>query len=256
MFKKMCAAALLCGAMAAPTLAQKTPWSLGFSLANTGVSHPFENPVEPGSSSGIPGGYGGILEKNYGVRRYTVEGLLQFSLKQVGQLRLRGGYSLRQTEFSSVYGSPERQPVSRSTNRQTARSWHFAPGFIASHSLGKFNLNAGVEIPVYFLKPLESYTTWVDLTSTESGISESWGFFPGGFSFGMGPVAGFSFQPDRWWSIGVEVRSAWMFTRIEGNYKEQSNWTGSFVSQTGTAETYRNSSLSNLQAALQLRFML
>lgn len=256
MLKKMCVAALVCSAMAAPVLAQKTPWSLGFSLANASVPHPFENPPQPGSSSGTIGGYGGILEKDYSTHRFTVEGSVQFAFRRAGQLRLRGGYSIRQTEFMSVYGSPERQPVNRNTTRQTARSWHFAPGYIATHPLGKFSLHAGVELPVYWLKPLESYSTWTDLMSTEADVSESLQIFPGGVSLGIGPIAGFSFQPDQWWSVGVEVRGAWMYTRIEGNYEEQSTWSGTFVTQTGTAETYRNGSLGNVQLALQLRFML
>lgn len=256
MLKKMCVAALFCSAMAAPVLAQKTPWSLGFSLANASVPHPFENPPQPGSGSGIPGAYGGILEKDYSAHRFTVEGSVQFAFRRAGQLRLRGGYSIRQTEFTSVYGTAAAEPVNRNMTRETARSWHFAPGYIATHPLGKFSLHAGVELPVYWLKPLESYSTWTDMTSAETNVSESRHIFPGGVSLGIGPIAGFSFQPDQWWSVGVEVRGAWMYTRIEGNFEERSNWSGTFVTQTGTAETYRNGSLGNVQLALQLRFML
>ena len=256
MLKKMCIAALLCGAVAAPVLAQKTRWSMGFSVANAHLPHPFENPPEPGSSSGVTGGYGGILEKDYNVRRYSAEGFVQYSPRQTAQLRLRAGYSLRETEFASVYGSPEQVPVNRNTNRETARNWHFAPAYIATHALGRFFLHAGAEIPVYFLKPLESHYTWTDLTPAAGEGTDSWRRFPGGTSLGIGPVAGFSFQLDRWLFAGIEARGAWMYTRLKGNFEERSNWSGPMVTQTGTAETYRSGSLSNVQLALQLRFLL
>ncbi|MCK6695127.1 MAG: hypothetical protein L6Q97_23890, partial [Thermoanaerobaculia bacterium] len=77
------------------------------------------------------------------------------SPRQTTHLRLRAGYSIRETEFASVYGTPEQVPVNRNKNRETARDWHFAPAFIATHALGRFFLHAGAEMPVYFLKPLE-----------------------------------------------------------------------------------------------------
>lgn len=256
MLKQMLIAALLCGAVAAPVQAQKTRWSLGFSIANAHLPHPFENPPEPGSSSGVTGAYGGILEKDYQVRRYAAEGFVQFSLRPTTQLRLRAGYAQRETAFASVYGSADQTPVNRNTNRETARNWHLAPAFIATHVLGRFFLHAGAEIPFYFLKPLETHYTWTDLTPAAGESSESWRRYPGGTSLGIGPVAGFSFQLDRRLFAGLEARGAWMYTRLQGNFEERSNWSGPLVSQTGTAETYRSSGLSNIQLALQLRFLL
>lgn len=256
MFKQVLGAALLCSIMAAPCLAQKTAFSIGFSVANPNVAHPFENPPQPGASSNIGGGYGGILEKDYAVSKYALEGFLQVSLPKGLSLRLRGGYSLRQTDFLSVYGSPDGIPVNSSQTLETSRSWHLAPGFTGSHQFGKFSLNAGLEIPVYWLNRLESTSSSTDLMTPEAPVYENTRAFPGGMSYGIGPVGGISFHPIPQASIGFELRSAWMFTRLEGNYKETNNWTGTPVTLTGTAETYDHSGLSDLQVALMLRLTL
>lgn len=255
MLKKMCIAALLCGAMAAPCLAQNSRWSFGIAIANASLEHPFENPPEPGQSgSGTIGVYGGILEKNYGATRYSMEAQVQYGLKR-GALRLRGGYSLREARFSSVYASPSREPVSKSTIRETARGWHIAPGYVAAHQLGKFALNAGVELPLHFFSALKSYSTWTNLNETDNNFDEAWRFFPGGFAAGVGPVAGLAFQPGKRWSIGLEARTALLYTRHKGNFRESNTLTGQQI-QKGTAETYEDMGLANVQVAFQLRFML
>jgi len=256
MFKQVLGAALLCSIMAAPSLAQKTSFSIGFSIANPNVAHPFENPPQPGSSSSINGGYGSILEKDYAASNYTVEGLLQVALPKGLQLRLRGGYSLRQTDFYSVYGTPDGIPVNGSQTRETARSWHVAPGFTGSHQLGKFSLTGGLEFPVYSLSRLESSNSSTDLMTPEAPVYENVRSFPGGISYGIGPVGGISFHPIPQASIGFELRSAWMVTRLEGNYEERNNWSGTPVTLTGTAETYEHSGMSDLQVALMLRVSL
>ncbi|MDZ4681094.1 MAG: hypothetical protein SH848_03115 [Saprospiraceae bacterium] len=256
MFKQVLGAALLCSIMAAPSLAQKTAFSIGISIANPHVAHPFENPPQPGSGSGISGGYGGILEKDYAASKYALEGLLQVSLSKRLHLRLRGGYSLRQTDFYSVYGTPDGIPMNGTQTRETARSWHLAPGFTGSHQLGKFSLNAGLEFPVYWLNRLESSNSWIDLMTPEAPAYENERSFPGGMSFGIGPVGGISFHPIPQASIGFELRGAWMYTRLEGNYEERNNWSGTPVTLVGTAETYEHSGMSDLQLALLLRLTL
>ncbi|NUN99540.1 MAG: hypothetical protein HUU01_02870 [Saprospiraceae bacterium] len=256
MFKRVLGAALLCSMMAAPSLAQKTAFSFGISVGNPNVAHPFENPPQPGSSSNIGGGYGGILEKDYATSKYAVEGVLQVALPKGLQLRVRGGYSLRQSNFSSVYGTPEGIPVTRTQTLESSRSWHLAPGFTGSHHLGKFSLNAGLEFPVYWLNRLESAGSQEDLMTPEAPIYENVRSFPGGMSFGIGPVGGISFHPIPQASIGFELRSAWMHTRLKGNYEETNNWTGEPVTVKGTAETYKHSGMSDLQVALLLRFTL
>ena len=255
MLKNMFTAALLCSALAAPVLAQKSPWSFGVSIANASVAHPFENPPRPGSGSGVNGFYGGIAEKNYGSSRYSLEGVVQYALPRKGQLRLRGGYSLRRTEFTSVYAAADGTPANRNDETETTRGWHLAPGFAALHPLGKFSLHAGVEIPVYFLKRLEWNSTSANLISANEDISEYRRSFPGGVSFGIGPLAGIAFQPAPGWRIGIELRSAWMYTLISGHYEEQASWTQD-KPVTGTAETYGSGDLSRLQVALQWQIRL
>lgn len=253
MLKNVLAAALLCSALAAPCLAQKSPWSFGFSIANASVVHPFGNISKPGSMSSIPGVYGGIAEKNYDNNSYSAEGLVQFAFRQGGQLRLRAGYSYSRTEFTAVYASPDGSSGNHNLQRETSRGWHLAPGAMATHQLGKFALHAGLELPFYKLGRLEAYSNSFEPASADQNLSENWRTFPGGFALGVGPLAGVSFQPAPWWSIGLELRSAWMYTHIEGNYEERSYFTFN-QPVTGTAETYNNSGMSDLQVALQTRF--
>jgi|GEM_PF-2176662 hypothetical protein len=256
MFKHVLGAALLCSIMAAPSLAQKTAFSIGFSIANPNVAHPFENPPRPGSSSTTGGTYVDILGKDHAVTKYALEGLLQVSLSKGLSLRVRSGYSLRQTDFSSVYGTPDGIPVNGTQIRETSRSWHIAPGFTGSHQLGKFSLNAGLEFPVYWLNRLESSNSSTDLMTPEAIAYENVRSFPGGISYGIGPVGGISFHPIPQASIGFELRGAWMYTSLEGNYEERNNWSGAPVTLTGTAETYNHSGMSDLQVALLLRLTL
>ncbi|MFM9946613.1 MAG: hypothetical protein ACKV1O_01615 [Saprospiraceae bacterium] len=256
MFKQVLGAALLCSIVAAPCLAQKTGFSFGVSIGNPNVVHPFENPPQPGSGSNINGGYGSILEKDYASSKYALEGLLQVSLPKGLQLRLRGGYSLRQTDFSSVYGSSDGVPVNGNRTLETSRSWHLAPGFTGSHQMGKFSLNAGLEFPVYWLNRLTSSNTFTDLGTPEAPSYEAERSFPGGISYGIGPVGGISFHPIPQVSIGFELRGAWMYTRLEGNFEERNNWSGAPVTLVGTAETYEHSGMSDLQVALMLRVSL
>ncbi len=256
MFKQVLSAALLCSIMAAPSLAQKTAFSIGVSMANPNVAHPFENPPQPGAASNVIGGYGGILEKNYSTSKYALEGLVQVSFSKGLQLRLRGGYSLRQTDFLSIFGTPEGLPVQGSRTVETAKSWFLSPGFTGSHRMGKFSLNAGLEIPVYWLNRLESSNSTTDLMTPEADVYEYVRSFPGGMAFGIGPVGGISFHPIPQASIGFELRSAWMYTNLKGNYEETSNWSGTPVTQVGTAESYKHSGMSDLQFALMLRLAL
>jgi len=256
MFKQVLGAALLCSIMAAPSLAQKTAFSIGFSIANPNVAHPFENPPRPGSGSNINGGYGSILEKDYAGSKYALEGLLLVSLPKGLQLRLRGGYSLRQTDFYSVYGTPDGIPVNGNQTRETSRSWHIAPGFTGSHHLGKFSLTGGLEFPVYSLSRLESSNSLTDLMTPEAPVYENVRSFPGGISYGIGPVGGISFHPIPQASIGFELRSAWMYTRLKGHYEERNNWTGTVLTVSGTSENYSHSGMSDLQVALLLRWTL
>lgn len=256
MFKHVLGVALLCSIMAAPCLAQKTTFSIGFSVANPSVAHPFENPPQPGSGSTTSGAYGGILQKDYGVSKYALEGMLQVSLPKGLGLRVRGGYALRQTDFYSVYGTPDGIASNGNQTRETSKSWYLAPGFTGSHRLGKFSLNGGLEIPVYWLSRLETSNSYTDLLTPEAPVYETVRSFPGGMSFGIGPVGGISYHPIPLVSIGFELRSAWMVTRLEGNYEETNNWTGEPVTVTGTAETYDRSGMSDLQVALMLRLTL
>lgn len=245
---------MLYGALIASSPAQKAVWSFGFSLANAGMAHPFENPPQPAGT--IMGGYGGILEKNYGARNYSIEGLMQVSVRREVQLRLRGGISLRETEFTSVFGSTSGQPVNRNKTIETTRLWHLAPGLVWEHPAGKLWVHAGAELPFQHLKRLETYQQWVNLYDQDNSVSENWRYFPGGFSIGVGPLAGFSIRPFSRLSLGVEARTAWTYTRLKGHYEEKYRSDTSTNVQIGTEETYRAGRLGNVQVALQLRFML